>query len=74
MLNQKIKQNNNLKKKIAWNAISFQVPSAWEIDSLDTSHILIGKNGTPELEIKWTDSPTQFTLEKYLKKLSLIHI
>ncbi|MCP4672962.1 MAG: hypothetical protein GY857_16850 [Desulfobacula sp.] len=68
MLNQKSEQKNDLKKKIAWNAISFQVPSAWEIDSLDATHIIIGDDGTPELEIKWTDSPTQFTLEKYLKK------
>ncbi len=68
MLNQKIKQKNDLKKKIAWNAISFKIPSAWEVDSLDTTHILIGEDGAPEFEIKWTDSPNQFTLEKYLKK------
>ncbi len=68
MLNQKIKQQNHLKKKIAWNAVSFHIPSTWEIDSLDTTHILIGEDGAPEFEIKWTDSPNQFTLEKYLKK------
>ena len=63
-----LKQNNDLQKSIAWNEIVLKVPSAWEIDSLDTTHILIGKDGTPKLEIKWTDSPKQFTLEKYLKR------
>lgn len=55
-------------KTIAWNKISIKVPMAWEIDSLDKAHMLIGEEGSPELEIKWTDAPKKFTLEKYLKK------
>jgi len=60
-------QKNLLTKKIAWNGISLMMPEAWEIDTLDAAHMIIGKEGTPETEIKWTDAPGQFTLEKYLK-------
>ena len=57
-----------LEKKIAWNGICLKIPPAWEIDSLDADHMLIGEDGSPRTEIKWTEAPKQFTLEKYLKK------
>lgn len=60
-------QDGLLQKKIAWNGISLSVPVGWEIDSLDKDHVIIGKDSQPEMEIKWTDSPNKFTLEKYLK-------
>jgi len=70
---------NFLMKKIAWNGISLKIPTPWEIDSLQADHLIIGKNSSPEIEIKWTDAPGQFTLEKYLKKFiaksqKLLHI
>ncbi len=57
-----------LPKTIAWNGISLDVPLTWEIDSLDATHLLIGGNALPGIEIKWTEAPKRFTLEKYLKK------
>ncbi|MCF6248332.1 MAG: hypothetical protein L3J69_13385 [Desulfobacula sp.] len=60
--------NTELSKDIAWNGISLKVPFSWDIDSLDANHMLIGSDGAPEIEIKWTDAPKRFTLEKYLKK------
>ncbi len=55
-------------KNISWNGISLEVPVVWEIESLDLTHMLIGQEGSPRIELKWIDSPKKFTLEKYLKK------
>ncbi|WP_300464716.1 hypothetical protein [Desulfobacula sp.] len=63
-----LKENDPLPKTIAWNGIALNVPLTWEIDSLDTTHLLIGEDGSPKVEIKWTDSPSRFTLETYLKR------
>ncbi len=57
-----------LLKKIAWNRISFLVPPDWEVDSLDDTHLMMGKHSTAELEIKWAEGPGQFTLDAFLKK------
>ncbi len=62
------KSEEALPKTIAWNGISLQVPLTWEIDSLDAEHLLIGEDGATRIEIKWTEAPKRFTLEKYLKK------
>ena len=55
-------------KTIAWNGICVDVPQAWQIDSLDASHMMIGRNTAAMVELKWTDSPRQFNLAAYLKK------
>ena len=60
-------QEGLLQKKFAWNGISLRVPMSWEVDSLDKDHVIIGEDTQPRMEIKWTDSPGKFTLEKYLK-------
>jgi len=60
-------QEEFLQKKFAWNSISLRLPMSWEIDSLDKDHVIIGEDTQPRMEIKWTDSPEKFTLEKYLK-------
>lgn len=59
---------DELIKTIAWNGISLKVPLTWEVDSLDADHLLIGEKGVARIELKWTEAPKQFTLEKYLKK------
>jgi len=56
-----------LQKKFAWNGVSLRLPMTWEIDSLDKDHVIIGEDTQPRMEIKWTDSPEKFTLERYLK-------
>ena len=61
-------QEGLLQKKFAWNGVSLRIPMSWEIDSLDKEHVIIGEDTQPRMEIKWTDSPGKFTLEKYLKK------
>ncbi len=61
-------KNKPLSKLIAWNGILLTVPITWEIDSLDASHLLIGEEGLPKAEIKWTDPPKKFTLIKHLKQ------
>ncbi|NOX32255.1 MAG: hypothetical protein GXP56_00750 [Deltaproteobacteria bacterium] len=63
-----LKKVEQLPENIAWNGISFKIPLAWEIDSLDACHMLIGEDGQPRVEFKWTEAPRKFTLEKYLKK------
>jgi len=60
-------QEGLLQKKFAWNGVSLKVPMSWEIDSLDKDHVIIGEDTQPRMEIKWIDSPSKFTLEKYLK-------
>jgi hypothetical protein len=60
--------NSNVLKKICWNSVSLKIPEPWEIDSLDSSHVLIGEEGIPKVEVKWSNSPNKFTLEKFLKK------
>lgn len=57
-----------LEKKIGWNKMEINIPSAWEIDSLETTHLLIGEDSHPKIEIKWTEAPKRFSLDKYLKK------
>ncbi len=66
-------------KNIAWNGISIKIPFSWEIDSLDPAHMLIGDEGQPKMEVKWSEAPKRFTIEKYLKKFisqsqRLLHI
>lgn len=57
-----------LSKNIAWNGVSLEIPMVWEIDSLDTTHMLIGEDESPRIELKWTEAPKKFTLEAYLKR------
>ncbi len=59
---------SDINKCIAWNNTSVQVPQDWEVDSLDVDHLIIGKDSTPKIELKWIESPKKFTLEKFLKK------
>lgn len=61
-------KQSSLTQNIAWNGICLKIPKTWEIDSLDTDYLLIGEDGSPMTEIKWTEAPKQFTLEKYLKQ------
>jgi len=61
-------QKKQLRQTIAWNGIAFKTPEDWEIESLDDTHMLIGEDGSPKIEIKWTESPKKFTLENYLKR------
>ena len=63
-----LREEKQLSKNIAWNGISLKIPLTWEIDSLDATHMLIGEDGLSRIEIKWTDAPKKFTLEKYLKR------
>ncbi len=58
-----------LLKRIAWDRVSISVPSDWEVDSLDDTHLMMGKNGTAQIEIKWAEGPRQFTLDAFLKKI-----
>lgn len=60
-------QEKLLQKRFAWNGVSLRLPMTWEIESLDKSHVIIGEDTQPRMEIKWTGSPKKFTLEKYLK-------
>ena len=58
-----------VKKQLAWNRIAFKIPESWEIESLDYTHLIVSEDGNPKIEIKWTESPKSFTLEKHLKKI-----
>jgi hypothetical protein len=57
-----------LDNSFAWNHICVTLPRNWEVDSLDNDHVLIGDRQQPKIELKWTESPKRFTLEKFLKK------
>ena len=58
-----------LNKAIAWNGVAFNIPEAWEIDSLDLTHLMISENGSPRAEIKWTESPPSISFEKQFKSV-----
>lgn len=62
------KNQDFIKKTIAWNSIALNVPPDWEIDTLDTQYLLIGESEEPKIEIKWTEAPGKFILADYLKK------
>jgi len=64
--------NFNALKKISWNSVSLKIPEYWEIDSLDNFHLLLGEEGVPKVEIKWSDLPNKFTLEKFFKKFIVV--
>ncbi len=55
-------------KMIAWNGMSVLVPAAWEVDSIEPSHLLIGQDNTQKIEIKWTQRLIKHSLEKYVRK------
>lgn len=57
-----------IEKTIAWNKAVVKIPNDWEVDSLSEDHILIGLDSKPRLEIKWSESPKRFTLERFIKK------
>ena len=60
-------EKKKLSRSLAWNGVILKTPRDFEIESLDKTHLILGNNGNPFLEVKWTDSPGRFTLEKYLK-------
>ncbi len=68
MTDKRIKKKEDRIKPIGWNNICLSVPDDWEIDSLDTAHLLIGKDDIPCIELKWTEGPKRFALDKFLKK------
>jgi hypothetical protein len=59
--------NTPLGKAVAWNGTTFKIPDAWEIDSLDFTHVMVSENGSPRAEIKWTDSPPAIPFEKHFR-------
>lgn len=61
-------KNKPLLKSIAWNGIELKIPVTWEIDSLDAGHMLIGEEGLPRMELKWTDASANQSFVKYMKK------
>lgn len=56
-----------LSKAVAWNGTTFKIPDAWEIDSLDLTHVMISENGFPRIEIKWTESSPSIPFEKQFR-------
>lgn len=62
--------NIPLSKAVAWNGTAFKIPDAWEIDSLDPTHVMISENGSPRAEIKWTESSPSTPLERQFKKFT----
>lgn len=59
--------NIPLNKAVAWNGTAFKIPDAWEIDSLDLTHLMISENGSPRAEIKWTESSPSIPFEKQFR-------
>ena len=54
-------------KLVAWNEISLQVPGTWEIEQLDKTYLFLGGDGSPQMELKWTQSPPRSSLETHIK-------
>ena len=56
-----------VKKQLAWNRIAFKIPEAWEIESLDYTHLIVSEDGNPKIEIKWTEQIRSKDLKQILK-------
>ena len=63
--------NIPLNKAVAWNGTAFKIPDAWEIDSLDLTHVMISENGSPRAEIKWAESSPSIPFEKQFRNFML---
>jgi hypothetical protein len=57
-------------KTVAWNGISMQVPSQWEVSFLAKSHLQLDDGRGPVLEVKWQQVRGVFSHQDHLKKLA----
>ena len=57
-------------KTVAWNGISMQVPSQWEVNSLAKSYLQMDDGLGPVLELKWQQVRGVFSHQDHLKKLA----
>ncbi|MEJ2429954.1 MAG: hypothetical protein P8075_13720 [Deltaproteobacteria bacterium] len=57
-------------KTVAWNGISMQVPSQWEVSSLAKSYLQMEDGVGPVLELKWQQVRGVFSHQDHLKKLA----
>ena len=57
-------------KTVAWNGISMEVPSQWEVTSLAKSYLQMEDGVGPVLELKWQQVRGVFSHQYHLKKLA----
>ena len=54
---------------IAWNGISFQKPSCWEIATMGRNYLMLGTRTVPRMEINWGSSSKTASHLRCLKQL-----
>jgi hypothetical protein len=55
--------------EIAWNGISFQKPSCWEIATIGRNYLMVGTHKDPRMEITWGNPSTTASHHRDLKLL-----
>ena len=59
-------------RNIAWNAVRFQCPSAWQVDQIGKRHLRLDNGRGPAMEIKWGPVRGRFSHNAHLKRLAAL--
>ncbi|MBI9110365.1 hypothetical protein [Maridesulfovibrio ferrireducens] len=58
------------KKNIAWDGISFEIPSKFEVSGIDKRFIQLDNGEHPCVEIRWYDSGKTYKQQNYFRQLA----
>jgi hypothetical protein len=64
--------NQTTTKEIAWNGISFCVPSSWEIAQIGARHLILEDDSDSAMEVKWGPIKGRFSHQTHLKRLGAL--